>query len=92
MEEDELLIIFHTSSNSAGDSKILSSFLPVGITFYARNIFLMEVIGYRERKGMNLDQSKSVRKKKIFIRSLNITLKDERNWDHTDHSSEKKDK
>lgn len=80
MEEDELLIIFHTSLNSVGDSKILSSFLPVGITFYARNIFLMEVIGYRERKGMNLDQSKSVRKKKkIFIRSLNITLKDERN-------------
>ena len=93
MEEDELLIIFHTSLNSVGDSKILSSFLPVGITFYARNIFLMEVIGYRERKGMNLDQSKSVRKKKkFFIRSLNITLKDERNWDHTDHSSEKKDK
>lgn len=66
MEEDELLIIFHTSLNSVGDSKILSSFLPVGITFYARNIFLMEVIGYRERKGMNLDQSKSVRKKKKF--------------------------
>ena len=57
-------LTFNYYSYPVGDSKILSSFLPVGITFYARNIFLMEVIGYRERKGMNLDQSKSVKKKK----------------------------
>lgn len=63
-----------------GDSKVLSSLLPVGATFYARNIFLMEVIGCRERKGMNIDQSKSVRKK-CFIKRRNITLKDERNGD-----------
>lgn len=59
-------LTFNYYSYPMGDSKILSSFLPVGIAFYARNIFLMEVIGYRERKGMNLDQSKSVKKKKMF--------------------------
>ena len=72
MEEDEKLFTY--SSNSVGDSKILSSFLPIGITFYARNIFLMEVIGYRERKGMNLDQSKSVRQKKKKVSSEAWTL------------------
>lgn len=77
------------SSNSVRGSKILSSLLPVGITFYARNIFLIEVTGYRESKDMNINQRRLLGGK-CFIKSLNMTLKDERNGKYIDHSQKRK--
>lgn len=54
----------------------------------------MEVIDHRERKGMDKNQSKGVRRnvtsEKRFIKSLSITLKHERNGESIDHSQQRK--
>lgn len=90
MEENEPLIFIHISSNSVRSSKIFSSLLPVGITFYARNIFLIEVTGYRKSKGMDINQRKSVRGKMLHQKPEHHFEKDERNGKYIDHSQERK--